>query len=387
LSAVTALTSTAYDSSDWNTVFFDRLRLHIVEADSHDLIHLPRPADEKIINKQEYLRRLFTDDHSLLSSMSDFALASSQYRTNTQRAINLLHSLRSQLLNQASTDDVDEPLLEPRRASLGGLAWHILSGQGANKLISSVVGALKKATVRQLKEAIEEVLSHYWSLEDESFQHDMTSFMSEIEIEVEKETQEEANMEVDHDSERQRLETVQKRLLREETSDALKRKVADGIRVYLDTWMNARPVLPQVYTYDFSSYLTQICDPSPRGSILAALNDPSSSMDIDEQQESNHIPDICRLYQVYQSAGKMINLYDLYQAFSLSIQGNYGASSNKKRRLNGNTADPMQKKDAVQARFALAVNEMGKMGFMKKTRRKPDHVLKIVHDLPSSTNV
>jgi hypothetical protein len=147
------------------------------------------------------------------------------------------------------------------------------------------------------------------------------------------------------------------------------------------SWASTRAILPQVWTYDYSSYLTQLTDPSPRGSILAALNDPvSSSADFAE----DGLPDICRLYQQYQSAGKMINLYDLFQAFSQSITA---TTSSKKRRLNGSEADSMQRKDAIQARFALAVNEMGKMGFLKKTRRKPDHVLKIVHDLPSSTIV
>jgi origin recognition complex subunit 3 len=107
---------------------------------------------------------------------------------------------------------------------------------------------------------------------------------------------------------------------------------------------------------------------------------------------------------MYQSAGKMINLADWYQAFSQSIlpSGDSKSStssttgSHKKRKHARENDDDdeegvddendnqstLVKRDAVQARFALAVCELGKMGFLKKTRRKPDHVLKIVHDLP-----
>lgn len=146
-------------------------------------------------------------------------------------------------------------------------------------------------------------------------------------------------------------------------------------------WANTRPILPQVWTYKYSSFLTQLTDPSPRGSILAALNDPSSST---TRFEDGDLPDVSQLYQQYQSAGKMINLYDMFQAFSQSVTA---TTSTKKRRLKGAEEDGMHNKDAIQAKFALAVHEMGKMGFLKKTRRKTDHVLKIVHDLPSSTTV
>jgi origin recognition complex subunit 3 len=83
---------------------------------------------------------------------------------------------------------------------------------------------------------------------------------------------------------------------------------------------------------------------------------------------------------MYQSAGRMINLADWFQAFFQSMQAT--KPTPKKRQHPGDGDQTMMKKDVVQARFALAVNELGRMGFLKKTRRKADHVLKVVHDLP-----
>jgi hypothetical protein len=125
-------------------------------------------------------------------------------------------------------------------------------------------------------------------------------------------------------------------------------------------------------------------DPSPRTSILAALDDPTSVLNI--TTDEYNLPDICQLYQTYQSAGRMINLADWFQAFSQSVQGSSTSTttaSNKRKR--GEEEDqPKEKREVIQARFALAVCELGRMGFLKRTRRKPDHVLKIVHDLPPS---
>ena len=130
-------------------------------------------------------------------------------------------------------------------------------------------------------------------------------------------------------------------------------------------------MLADVWEYDFSCYLSMLLDPSPRSSILAALHDPTALMTVDDAA----FPDVCRLYQMYQSAGKTINLADWFQAFSQSVQAT-------KRRRGHQDEAIMDKKDMIQARFALAVSELGRMGFLKKTRRKADHVLKVVHDLP-----
>lgn len=154
------------------------------------------------------------------------------------------------------------------------------------------------------------------------------------------------------------------------------------MRYFYRSWTSARQVLPQIWLYDFTDFVTQLFDPSPRVGILAALNDPSSSLSIFDDKNS---PDICRLFQLYQSAGKMLNLADLYQAFAHSAdqQASTPKKQKQQKRKGADELD-MEEKDVVQARFALAVNELGRMGLLKKTRRKQDHVLKIVHDLPSN---
>jgi hypothetical protein len=232
MSSIAAFSSSEYDSADWEPVFFDRIRLHIVDADSLGNINLPRPANAGTATKQQYLQSILTGNEALLESMHDFASASVLYRINTRRAIRLLHSLRSMFLNPAGIDTEDS-MPGPKRIRLGGLAWHVISGEGVNKQVGAIVSAVKKASLRQLKEVLVEIQASDWSREDAKFQQKVASFEKEVQIEVEKETQEEPDLEEDL-NERQRMEMVQRRLLREESSDVVKRSVADWIRAVVE---------------------------------------------------------------------------------------------------------------------------------------------------------
>lgn len=231
MTSIAALISSSdYDVADWKPVFFDRLRVHILDMDSQGQINLPRPADGTL-SKQKYLQNILTDNDALLQSMQDFASASVLYRTKIRRAIRLLHALRSRFLSSESAEG-EESMLGPRRTRIGGLAWHVLSGEDVNKQISAVVGAIKKASVRKLKEALAEQSSE-WEREDAAFQQKLDALKKDIQLEMEKESEEEPEMEPDL-SEEQRMEKVAKRLLREETSSAVKRSVADWVRAVIE---------------------------------------------------------------------------------------------------------------------------------------------------------
>lgn len=90
------------------------------------------------------------------------------------------------------------------------------------------------------------------------------------------------------------------------------------------------------------------------------------------------IPDVCRLYSLYKESSKFINLSDWYEAFVQSFE------TEAKQREQ--TQLPAEEEAAdLQMRFSLAVNELAHMGLLGPTGRKPEHVYRIVWDLPISS--
>ncbi|UZJ56696.1 hypothetical protein CBS101457_006016 [Exobasidium rhododendri] len=362
--------------------------IEILESDAEDNVSLPRPSSAAgPSSKREYLLKLLTDEDALLTGMADFARAIKHRRSDIRRATHLLHSLRSTFLIQSNNDE-DEAITGPKRTSLGGLAFYILSEKSIRPLIAGVNTALRRASIAQVDAFLSEIKDCQWAAEG-TFQADLTSYQDRLHVEIQKE-REEATCDIDALSRSERVEMVQRKLLREESSDAIKRSLIEVFTSLLQLWTSGSPLLNNVWSYDYSSYIDTLLEPSPRISILSALHDPSSNVDID----GSEVPDICQLYQMYQSAGKMINLADWHRAFSQSVVSSCTSKTKKKRSQEDDGEEEsekfgiadraMVKREVIQARFALAICEMGKMGFLKKTRRKADHVLKVVHDLSPS---
>lgn len=188
------------------------------------MVSLPRPLNDSGISKQDYLHQLLTDNDALLRSMADFARAIRDHRSKTRRAVHLLHVLRSHFLNQAG-DDNDEAIAGPRRTSLGGLALHVLSDKGARAFVNGINAAVRRATMGEIEAMLEDIRSSHWASEA-TFQASIDSYLVRIRSELEEERLEDL---LDIDSLRglQRVEMVQKKLLREESSDAVKRSLIE----------------------------------------------------------------------------------------------------------------------------------------------------------------
>lgn len=169
--------------------------------------------------------------------------------------------------------------------------------------------------------------------------------------------------------EKERLFRVQQRLQLEEVSTSLKNKVTKTLYAGLDELLRPLDPFAKVLSqFDDHTHIVSLLDPAPRANILVALNDYQAYL-----KDGRNLPDICRAYQTYHDAGRFINLADWYEAFKQTLLPSPPRADEK-----------WSKDDTVQLRFALAVHELGKMGFLKRTRRKPDHVLKLIHDLPPS---
>ncbi|PWN42835.1 hypothetical protein IE81DRAFT_109667 [Ceraceosorus guamensis] len=114
------------------------------------------------------------------------------------------------------------------------------------------------------------------------------------------------------------------------------------------------------------------------------------------------MPDVCVAYSLYRDSGRMINLADWYDAFTQQVSLPISSSratfaddqqSSRKRPSpasaggeNGQTEGPAgmeaRPEDLDQVRFACAVNELASLGLLRRTRRKAEHVLKTIWDLP-----
>lgn len=117
--------------------------------------------------------------------------------------------------------------------------------------------------------------------------------------------------------------------------------------------------------------------------------------------DARSLPDVSLAFQRYVDSGKMINLYDWYQTFVTAFEGYDGENDsmdvedtptkprhNKPSRLmqrkkasqSTADADAVDKRE-LQARFMRTVHELEFVGFLKRTGRRTEHVIKTVFDI------
>ena len=129
------------------------------------------------------------------------------------------------------------------------------------------------------------------------------------------------------------------------------------------------------------------------------------------------MPDTSILFRLYMEAGRMINVYDWYQAFAQMLDAQRrevarsgspadadgdAKSKNKSKKGKGKAKAKTKAKalteavaledmaeeereewdKEVHARFICALHELDFMGFVKHTGRKADHVVRTVYDIP-----
>ncbi|XP_071440514.1 origin recognition complex subunit 3 [Hetaerina americana] len=116
---------------------------------------------------------------------------------------------------------------------------------------------------------------------------------------------------------------------------------------------------------------SHLLPPSPQAALHSILINPKQYLECQccELPEMSSIipslPDVSIAYKLHLECGRMINLYDWLQAFSAII--NCDDDDNKEVQVDVN----------MQARFMQAVAELQYMGFIKATKRKADHVVRL----------
>ncbi|CAH0727822.1 unnamed protein product, partial [Brenthis ino] len=120
---------------------------------------------------------------------------------------------------------------------------------------------------------------------------------------------------------------------------------------------------------DVSNIKKQIVG-SPRGALHTALSNPIYYLQCtccllpSVESISDSLPDVCIAYKLHRECGKHINLYDWLQAFAAV--------------LRPDQEDEDRYEDvSVQVRFTRAVSELQFLGFIKSSKRKTDHVMRL----------
>ncbi|KIK63119.1 hypothetical protein GYMLUDRAFT_242182 [Collybiopsis luxurians FD-317 M1] len=215
--------------------------------------------------------------------------------------------------------------------------------------------------------------------------------------------------------------------------------LADWMSSYLEklTEPLENASLWDVWYTGMTPFPSETFNPSVQSSILAGLLNPrafaaADVIDSDESDDSLwRLPDTSILLHRYLESGKMINVYDWFESFHMVLgtqrkeeesrkrlkakprgrakdgspqkRGRNTAKSKSPVKSNGkgkakqSVADKEQGTDGeeegnglvdedqwkliVQARFIRALHELDLMGFLKHTRRKPDHILRTVFEV------
>jgi Origin recognition complex winged helix C-terminal len=397
------------DQTAWKPAFFTRLRgmlIHNFDGEKGEMhIKLPFPGsttNER--SKQEHFQELLQNDNCLANCIANFVTDISRERVSILTGVRLAHLLRVEL--RISNGEGHQHLIfEPRKSTFGGLLCALLNQQQATTAIQEIRTALRSKSLSEIETILDQIRAGniiqgtdqekaFKSMCDRLANTTSATEGENDRIQIEKEALMNGNDE-EAGKEARRLALVQKNLLREESNSTLRRDICDEIVAILRNLLSTSSALSQLWRYNSTGYLYSILEPSPRINYLAALKNPSGYLK--RTSDALEMPDVCRAYQTYEDAGRLINLADWFNAFYSSINDSEkeeisNNDARKRKRLDDEGQNELEsykkdlanweKKDVVRLRFALAVHEMGKMGFLKRTRRKLEHVLKLVYDLP-----
>ncbi|OKL56863.1 hypothetical protein UA08_07830 [Talaromyces atroroseus] len=137
-------------------------------------------------------------------------------------------------------------------------------------------------------------------------------------------------------------------------------------------------LLHEVFVFDLRNPLRDTFAPRARFSIERALSTPfdylaSSSSASEHGERGGHMsakqPETAILYQLYLESGSLVNVYDLWKAFSTIVCGSEGDEDGDESRR---TCD---ERSALML-FYRAMSELKTLGMMKHSRKKIDHVSK-----------
>lgn len=128
----------------------------------------------------------------------------------------------------------------------------------------------------------------------------------------------------------------------------------------------------------------------PQAYLYSTTPDGQHAEDVPESA----LPDTSLLFNLYLQSGRLLNVYDWFEAFAASLGGEIrheARRSTKGRKrvrqhdddddmegANGSPEYIEERKMEVQARFLRSMHELDMLGLLRQTKRKADHVLRTV---------
>jgi len=133
-----------------------------------------------------------------------------------------------------------------------------------------------------------------------------------------------------------------------------------------------RVLFHELYYFRDLRDLIKVFRPAPLEALQTALLSPQTYLGKSSCDPTNvtTMPDTTLLFMRYLESGKMINLYDWFEAFSSTLQVPPPTDADDEAQV--------ERRREVQARFMRGFHELDYLGLLKGTKRKPDHVLKTV---------
>ncbi|KAI0342415.1 hypothetical protein BDW22DRAFT_1395357 [Trametopsis cervina] len=212
-----------------------------------------------------------------------------------------------------------------------------------------------------------------------------------------------------------------------EGPDVVKKASAEapGVSEWFSTYVEQHLVrldqspLWELWNTGNTPFPSELINPAPRAAVVNALLHPHDVLDAHrelfldgessvskpnqvqntEERPDWELPDTSILFRRYMEAGKLINVYDLYESFAAALDAQKEHTEKVQSEQKNSPAKGKEKKRAVEveeeaeneeerwgvevhARFIRAFHELDYMGFIKHTGRKADHVFRTVYDIP-----
>lgn len=134
--------------------------------------------------------------------------------------------------------------------------------------------------------------------------------------------------------------------------------------------------LHEIFFYDLKSPHSQVFAAKPRPSVERALSRPGDYLgceccgnnDDEEAGMSGSQPYTAILYQLYLESPALIGVYDLWSAFRVVSLGD---------KADQEVDDEDEEEKELQAQFYRALAELRYLGFVKYSKKKADHLVKL----------
>ncbi|RDW74056.1 hypothetical protein BP5796_07498 [Coleophoma crateriformis] len=139
-------------------------------------------------------------------------------------------------------------------------------------------------------------------------------------------------------------------------------RLIELLRNYFTIISPQNDFMNEIWLYDHRSPYRDVFTPRPRFVIERALSAPHEYIDTSIEELSSAKPATALLYEMYLENGSLINVFDLWSAFSHQMSSDDDEGNNERETL---------------ALFYRALADLKSLGMVKHSKKKTDHLAKL----------